>query len=72
MNITATRLATKARTWLFIAGLTGLLIAIGGALGGGFLYLFVGLAVAMNFSTMPGRAPPSGFVLVARFRMSSA
>lgn len=49
MNITATRIATKARTWLFIAGLTGLLIAIGGALGGGFLYLFAGLAVAMNF-----------------------
>jgi len=29
MNITATRFATKARTWLLIAGLTGLLIAIG-------------------------------------------
>jgi heat shock protein HtpX len=48
MNITATRFATKARTWLLIAGLTGLLIAIGGLLGGGFLYIFVGLAVLMN------------------------
>jgi heat shock protein HtpX len=48
MNITATRFATKARTWLLIAGLTGLLIAIGGLLGGGFLYLFVALAVLMN------------------------
>ena len=48
MNITATRFATKARTWLLIAGLTGLLIAIGGLLGGGFLYLFVGLAILMN------------------------
>jgi heat shock protein HtpX len=48
MNITATRFATKARTWLLIAGLTGLLIAIGALLGGGFLYIFVGLAVLMN------------------------
>ena len=48
MNITATRFATKARTWLAIAGLTGLLIAIGALIGGGFLYLFVGLAVLMN------------------------
>jgi heat shock protein HtpX len=48
MNITATRFATKARTWLFIAGLTALLIAIGVLLGGGFLYIFVALAVLMN------------------------
>jgi heat shock protein HtpX len=48
MNITATRFATKARTWLLIAGLTGLLIAVGALLGGGFLYIFVGLAVLMN------------------------
>jgi heat shock protein HtpX len=31
-----------------VAGLTALLIAIGGLIGGGALYLFVGLAVAMN------------------------
>jgi heat shock protein HtpX len=48
MNITATRFATKARTWLLIAGLTGLLIAVGALIGGGFLYIFVGLAVLMN------------------------
>jgi heat shock protein HtpX len=48
MNITATRFATKARTWLLIAGLTALLIVIGSLLGGAFLYLFVGLAIAMN------------------------
>jgi heat shock protein HtpX len=48
MNITATRFATKARTWLLIAGLTGLLIAIGLVIGGGALYLFVALAVLMN------------------------
>ncbi len=48
MKITATHFATKARTWLLIAGLTGLLIAIGGTIGGGFLYIFVGLAVLMN------------------------
>jgi heat shock protein HtpX len=48
MNITATRFATRIRTWLLVAGLTGLLIAIGGIIGGGALYLFVALAVAMN------------------------
>ena len=48
MNITGTRFATKARTWLLIAGLTGLLIAIGLVIGGGALYIFVGLAVLMN------------------------
>src|ERR671937_707923 len=48
MNITATRFTTKARTWLFIAGLTALLIAIGGLIGGGALYIFVAIAVLMN------------------------
>jgi heat shock protein HtpX len=48
MNITATRFATKARTWLLIAALTALLIAVGGAIGGGALYVFVSLAVLMN------------------------
>jgi heat shock protein HtpX len=48
MNITATRFATQIRTWLLIAGLTALLIAIGGAIGGGALWLFVALAVLMN------------------------
>jgi len=44
MSITATRFATQIRTWLLIAALTALLIAIGG----GALYLLVVLAVAMN------------------------
>ena len=48
MNITATRFATQIRTWLLVAGLTGLLIAIGGVIGGGALYFFVALAVLMN------------------------
>ena len=48
MNITATRFATQIRTWLLIAGLTALLIAIGAAIGGGALWLFVTLAVLMN------------------------
>jgi heat shock protein HtpX len=48
MNITATSFTTRIRTWLLIAGLTGLLIAIGALIGGGALYLFVGLAIAMN------------------------
>ena len=41
-------MSTRIRTWLLIAGLTGLLIAIGGVIGGGALYIFVALAVLMN------------------------
>jgi heat shock protein HtpX len=48
MNIATVSLTTRLRTWLLVAGLTALLIAIGVAIGGGFLYLFVGLAVLMN------------------------
>src|SRR5437868_2159800 len=48
MNITTTRFATKARTWQLLAGMTALLLVIGSLLGGAFLYLFVGLAIAMN------------------------
>ena len=48
MSITATRFATQIRTWLLIAALTALLILIGGAIGGGALYIFVALAVLMN------------------------
>ena len=48
MNITAQRFATKARTWLLIAGLTALLIGIGALIGGMFLYTFVVLAVGIN------------------------
>jgi heat shock protein HtpX len=48
MSITTTRFATHIRTWLLIAALTGLLIAIGAAIGGGFLYAFVFLAIGMN------------------------
>lgn len=48
MSITATRFATHIRTWLLIAALTGLLFAIGAVIGGGALYLFAFLAIAMN------------------------
>ena len=41
MSLTATRFVTKTRTSLLIAGLTGLLIAIGG----GALYVLAALAV---------------------------
>ena len=50
MNITATSFTTRLRTWLLIAGLTGLLFAIGFLLGGAFLWLFVGFAIAMNLA----------------------
>jgi heat shock protein HtpX len=48
MNITTVSLTTRLRTWLFVAGLTAVLIVFGTLVGGVFLYLFVGLAVAMN------------------------
>ena len=44
------RFTTHLRTWLLIAGLTGLLIAIGAVIGGGFVYVFAALAVLMNLA----------------------
>lgn len=50
-TITGTRLNTQLRTFLLLAGLSGLLIAIGGALfKGPGLILFALVAVVMNFS----------------------
>jgi len=48
MNIATVGLTTRLRTWLLIAGLTALLVAIGVTIGGGFLYIFIGLAVMLN------------------------
>ena len=48
MSIATVNLTTRLRSWLLVAGLTALLIAVGAAIGGGFLYFFVGLAVLMN------------------------
>ena len=48
MNLRAERFATKTRTWLLVAALTALLIGIGVLIGGVFLYVFAGLAVALN------------------------
>jgi heat shock protein HtpX len=39
---------TRLRTWLFVAGLTGLLLAAGALAGGAFLYAFVLIAVLIN------------------------
>ena len=67
MSVASIRFATHARTWLLIAALTALLIGIGALLGGAFLYLFPGLAAAMNvigywfsdrFALKAGRAQP--------------
>jgi heat shock protein HtpX len=44
------QLSTRLRTWALVAGLTGLLIALGALIGGSFLWLFVALAVAMNLA----------------------
>lgn len=39
---------TRVRTWLFVAALTALLLSVGAALGGIFVFLFAGVAVVMN------------------------
>jgi heat shock protein HtpX len=50
-TITGTRLSTQLRTFLLLAGLTGLLVAIGGVLfQGPGLIAFALIAVAMNFA----------------------
>jgi heat shock protein HtpX len=48
MTMTATSFTTRLRTWLFVAGLTALLVTAGALAGGPFLYAFVALAVVMN------------------------
>src|SRR5579859_5311863 len=48
MSITQARFTTQLRTWVLIAALTGLLIAIGALLGGSFVYIFAVFAVLMN------------------------
>jgi heat shock protein HtpX len=48
VNAATVSLTTRLRTWLLVAGLTALLVAIGTVIGGGFLYIFVALAVLMN------------------------
>jgi heat shock protein HtpX len=48
MTTTTVSITTRLRTWLFVAGLTALLIAAGALVGGAFLYVFVALAVVMN------------------------
>jgi heat shock protein HtpX len=50
VNITATRIKTQVRTWALIAGLSALIVVIGGKfLGGGSSYLiFAVIAVLMN------------------------
>ncbi len=48
MKIATVSFTTRIRTWLLVAGLTALLVVVGLAIGGSFLYIFVGLAVVLN------------------------
>jgi heat shock protein HtpX len=48
MTISTAALGTRLRTWAFVAGLTGLLIACGALIGGSLVWIFVIAAVAMN------------------------
>jgi heat shock protein HtpX len=48
MSTSATALLTRVRTWALVAGLTGLVIAIGALIGGAFVWLFAAVAVIFN------------------------
>src|SRR5437763_7031501 len=48
MITSATAISTLLRTWLLVAGLTGLVVALGAIIGGTFLWLFAALAVIFN------------------------
>jgi heat shock protein HtpX len=48
MSTSTVSFTTRLRTWLFVAGLTALLLTAGALAGGLFLYAFVGLAVLIN------------------------
>jgi heat shock protein HtpX len=48
MTVSATSFITRLRTWALVAGLTGLVIALGAVIGGTFLWLFAALAVIFN------------------------
>jgi len=50
MSITQASLTTKIRTWLLLAGLTGLFLGIGALIGGAALYGFAAIAVLMNLA----------------------
>ena len=47
-TVTKTNFNTRLRTWVLIAGLTGLLVGVGAVIGGGALYIFVAIAIIMN------------------------
>jgi heat shock protein HtpX len=48
MTVKSTQLKSRLRTWTLVAGMTGLVIAFGAVLGGGFIWLFAAFAVIMN------------------------
>src|SRR4051812_10885113 len=48
MSYATVNFTTRLRTWLLVAGLSALLVAIGAAIGGGALWLFVAAAVLFN------------------------
>ena len=44
-------MSTRIRTWLLMAGLTGLLVVTDAEIGGGALFLFAAFAVALNLAS---------------------
>ena len=48
MNITQTRMLTRLRTWMLVAGLTAIVITLGALIGGVFAWLFAAIAVGAN------------------------
>ena len=51
MSATASQLTTRLRTWVLVAGLTALTIAIRAVLGGTFPRAFVAFAIGRTAST---------------------
>ncbi len=48
ISIDRTRLVTRLRTWMLVAGLTALVVALGALIGGVFMWLFAAIAVGAN------------------------
>lgn len=48
MNLTKTQLLTRARTWVLVAAMTGLVIALGALIGGAFTWVFAAIALGAN------------------------
>ncbi len=63
MTVSTMQLTTRLRTWARVAGLIGLLIAFGALIGGSFLWLFAGLAIAINLARIEAHSVESSLLV---------